>query len=252
MSISLVSSFSTRIFSGTDLVLNHGFTLQEDDVVVFVGNSNANGVIIGFDGFTSELSTTYATSVLDIAYKVAGSSEPSSYTFTYDASDRRSGALLHLRGVDTSNVFDLPPLGANVFEDNNTTPLSASANVSTSDSFAVFATGVDSGGVANYSNVTNGFSLATSQVNGNGQALFTKSLSSQGAIGETQVSLNASRQWYALLFSLRAEGSSTGPSIDDIDGDNEVRAGQQSVVITGTNIENATSVTLGGEPLTIV
>ena len=46
--------------------------------------------------------------------------------------------------------------------------------------------------------------------------------------------------------------SSTGPSIDDIDGDNEVRAGQQNVVITGTNIENATSVTLGGQNLPIV
>lgn len=42
------------------------------------------------------------------------------------------------------------------------------------------------------------------------------------------------------------------PIIDNIDGDNEVRAGQQNVVITGTDIENATSVTLGGESLTIV
>jgi len=46
--------------------------------------------------------------------------------------------------------------------------------------------------------------------------------------------------------------NSTGPSIDDIDGDNEVRAGQQNVVITGTNIENATSVTLGGQNMPIV
>ena len=47
-------------------------------------------------------------------------------------------------------------------------------------------------------------------------------------------------------------GGNTGPSIDNIDGDNEVSAGQQNVVITGTNIENATSATLGGAALTIV
>ena len=56
---------------------------------------------------------------------------------------------------------------------------------------------------------------------------------------------------YLTGFTLEL-ASATGPSIDNIDGDNEVRAGQQNVVITGTNIENATSVVLGGEALTIV
>jgi len=56
---------------------------------------------------------------------------------------------------------------------------------------------------------------------------------------------------YLTGFTLEL-ASATGPSIDDIDGDNEVRAGQQNVVITGTNIENATSVTLGGQNMPIV
>ncbi len=55
-----------------------------------------------------------------------------------------------------------------------------------------------------------------------------------------------------IWWAVQNNPAPTGPSIDDIDGDNEVRAGQQNVVITGTDIENATSVTLGGQNLPIV
>jgi hypothetical protein len=44
----------------------------------------------------------------------------------------------------------------------------------------------------------------------------------------------------------------TGPSITNIDGDNAVQIGQNNVVITGTNIASATSVTISGKSLPIV
>ena len=57
---------------------------------------------------------------------------------------------------------------------------------------------------------------------------------------------------YGFLNALTLEYSTvTGPSIDNIDGDNEVRAGQQNVVITGTDLGAATAATLGNENLTI-
>ena len=72
-------------------------------------------------------------------------------------------------------------------------------------------------------------------------------------IGSTSSSGNATKlAWVSATSVGGGGGGNTAPVIDNIDGDNEVRAGQQNVVITGTNIENATSATLGGEPLTIV
>ena len=41
-------------------------------------------------------------------------------------------------------------------------------------------------------------------------------------------------------------------SLTDIDGDNDVFAGQTNVIITGDDLGTPTTVTLGGEPLTIV
>jgi hypothetical protein len=72
------------------------------------------------------------------------------------------------------------------------------------------------------------------------------------AQGDFSVQLSAASVFGYLDGFIIEYAEAAGPSIDNIDGDNEVRAGQQNVVITGTAIENATSVTLGGETLTIV
>jgi len=73
-----------------------------------------------------------------------------------------------------------------------------------------------------------------------------------GTVAADSVDFTSNKRAIGVNIVLEPAGGSSAPSIDNIDGDNEVRAGQQNVVITGTNIENATSVTLGGETLTIV
>ena len=252
MSITLVDSAVDKIFSGTDLTITHGMTILENDVLVFIGNSNATATISNLDGFTSSMSEGYATSKIDVAYKVAGASEASSYTFVYTASDRRSGTILQFRGVNTSTPFDVAPLLANIGEGTSTAATAPTITTNTDGAYAVCFVAADTGSTTNFTAYTNGFTEQTEAVNGNSHSSATKLITTAGAVGATSATLNASRQWGALQFAMLDAAASTGLTIDSTDASMQRNTDFQVVCSTPSTTPTTgnTTLSVGGDTLT--
>lgn len=104
---------------GTTLVINKPTgTLENDLMIAFMAN-DGNASWSGDTGWTEVLDYSNSTR-LRIAYKVAGASEPSTYTFTASTSQLLSGVILTYRGavydaigaVSTANTVTGPTSGA--------------------------------------------------------------------------------------------------------------------------------------------
>ncbi len=184
------------------------------------------------------------------------SSEPANYTFDFTGAVSQKDKAVYIFRVQNSSGIDVVDYLGNGSDVNVACPAITTAN---DNSLLLHIAATQQGrlsGSAAYPTSTTGINLAESRNNSSGITV--------GAAYEDQAvaGLTTQREFVDLVTSNKYgtgfaiafvdSASSTGPSIDNIDGDNEVRAGQQNVVITGSNIENATSVTLGGEALTIV
>lgn len=93
--------------AGTSLVINKPAGTQEGDLLVAV-MSCAGGVSWTGDTDWTEVADLAGTPSLRIAYKVAGASEPASYTFTASGSQTLSGGIMTWRnaGWDTIGSID--------------------------------------------------------------------------------------------------------------------------------------------------
>lgn len=92
-----VASASTQNSSNaTALVINKPTGTAENDLMIAVMAATVTGTWTGDTGWT-EVADLAATTSLRVAYKVAGSSEGSSYTFTMSASAGLSGCILTYR-----------------------------------------------------------------------------------------------------------------------------------------------------------
>ena len=104
-----IASASTQNASaGTTLVVNKPSGTQQGDLMVAVmaGGTNSGITWTGDTGWT-EVADLGAKPSLRLAYKIAGSSEPSSYTFTGSNSITLSGSILTYRSAayDTIGTF---------------------------------------------------------------------------------------------------------------------------------------------------
>ncbi len=249
---------SKRNGTGGSLSLTHGLSISEGDVVVAYIHLNNSSTVTdnnGANSFTKDAEFDFGGTGYSMAVftRVAGSSEPPNYAFSYTTSSRWAIVIRVFSGVDTANLWGVVP---NAVTGSGATITSSNVSSLSDNSLALFAVGVDRSGNTTYSNVSNGFGSEFTENSTQSISTYTKAVDS-GSVGATEVTSSAASSWFASLGVLSpasggSGGGNTGPSIDNIDGDNEVIAGQQNVVITGTNIENATSATLGGEALTIV
>lgn len=108
--------------SSSTVSVTHGLTILEDDVIVAVVNENfisagaTHSDNNGANSFTGAFQEDHpdvvgADSHYSIWTRVAGASEPSSYSFS-SSSTNNSGkqvVVYQLRGIDTSNIWDVAP-----------------------------------------------------------------------------------------------------------------------------------------------
>ena len=182
------------------LVLNKPSQTQEGDIMIAFGaqqTGDDNWTMAS--GWTQIVDYTGGTSGVFVAYKVAGSSEPSSYTFTSNVSfDNMSGVIVTYDGAfdvvgtvgegNTSGVQTAP--GINVSEDNST----------------LLAWFEDSTGNRSWSNQTSGLTevVADDTSNGGPSWVLYEDAISAGASGDRQATCsNTTDGDVAVLIALK-------------------------------------------------
>ena len=209
--------------SDNTMSITHGLSLQAGDVVVAFIHVNWDGTTITDDNGSYAFSehvngVGQATSRVGIFSRVAGSSEPSTYSWTQSAGNNWSIILRVFRGCDTSSPWDVAPSSANSDgASSGTTATAPSITTGYDGSLAIAAVFSDSTGTT-YSSPTNGFGAEAEESTYRCHANYTKAVASAGAVGSTSITLSASDDWYALQMALRAApagGASKVPVMDN-------------------------------------
>jgi hypothetical protein len=201
---------------GSALADTHGLTIAANDVVIVTLNASWNSPVVTFSDnngstpFTSHHSRAAFDGYVRWQwwYRVAGSSEPSSYAFTSSANTDWSMMVRVFRGVDTDNIFDLTVSSAASDSGTSATATASTRTTNYAGSLAI-ATFVNKD-VKTYSSPTNGFAEELEQsANTATQASYTKAIPSIGAIGATSVTLSGSVEWEARMYALRNKADAT-------------------------------------------
>lgn len=115
-----ISTYSTTSEPATHTINKPAGTVEGDLLLLTVYADRARAVTIpsGFTAVTGDVSAGTVGGglaiTLNISYKVAGASEPSSYDFSFDANEQAAAGMRRISGVDTANPID-------VFGTDNTT-----------------------------------------------------------------------------------------------------------------------------------
>ena len=138
--------------------------------------------------------------------KVAGASEPATYTFGMDAAaDRYSIALYSIKGADTSSIFDgvvptLTELAA------TSSPVAAGITTTNDNSLVISGFFYDSANVITYSAPTNGFTEDFDLSGSQAQAAFSKIQTTAGAVGDMSATSSTSPAQASWMFAINAAG----------------------------------------------
>jgi len=210
--------------STTDASITHGLTINEGDVIIVVIHQQAAGGIADNNGaypFTELIDETGpSTSGYAIYSRVAGASEPSTYSWT-TGNVQWTLVLRVFSGVDTSDIWDVPPSGSTKATSTGSTPATAlSMTISTAGAMGIVVVGTDSSSIT-YSNPTNGYGTGV-QINGaRSLGTYIRTFDSTGPSGATSVTLSTSDDWFIHQFALKPAASGSGATFS-IDEDTEL------------------------------
>jgi len=201
---SAVTSGSTGA-SGA-ITITHGLTISAGDVLIaFVVTKRNAGTMADNNGdyaFTEDydwLDTTNSQSHA-IYSRVAGSSEPSSYAWATAAWWTYCVILLQFSGVDSDDIWDVPPSDATRDGSWGATATADSQTTTVDGALALFFVQGDGESV---SNPTNNFGNGVGQNTADPKSwVCSKSIASAGAIGSTSATLAASAAWRTHLLAL--------------------------------------------------
>lgn len=157
-------------------------------------------------GWTLIQRTNNSTRVAVLSYyKVAGSSEPSTYTWSFNTSARAAGGIMRFTGVNTSDPIDAAPTGNTGNGSTLTAPsFNAAATTTLVGMFAIDENVSFSAG----SGMTERFE-EDHQHNDEGPSIQASTRThGGGSTGNRTASANESDQWAAHMFSLNSANSS--------------------------------------------
>lgn len=206
MAITYVGGAADSVLSGTSVTVTHGLTINENDVIVAFMHGNNTTPSFTSSGFTTEFeetNPTIDTSAYGIMYKVAGASEPSSYTFNSgQAADRNQVSLVVFRGINTASVWDVTPSASTRGNaDSGTTATAPAMTITGNNAAGIVAFMRDSGGTFN--SVTNSYTNeVTAAVSQECLHVWTRIFTSSGSSGTTQATLSADDAWVAVQIAL--------------------------------------------------
>ena len=210
----IVSSGNATSFgSAGPAAITHGLTINSGDVVVALIAANTDGNTItdnnGANAFTQTIqeNTPAAGQTMRYAiyYRVAGPSEPASYSWTLGSPANDWSIVLRVfSGVDTASVWDVAPsvstrTGSPADGTTATAPSMTTATPGAMGIVAFFSDGLGT----TYSAPTNGYSTLVQQGGGRSVASAVRTWPTAGATGTTSATLAPSDDWTAHQFALK-------------------------------------------------
>lgn len=253
---STLPSIVTAVSNGTGSAIDitHGLTIAEGEALVMQIWHGTNGALVftDTDGFT--LDFTVGDPGLGartfILSKIAGASEPLSYNLTTNVGDDWTVVLHKIQNADNNDLYDVdPPATAGVAPGGAVTTI-PSITTNTDNALAIMSIGTEQALTSNAITEAGWDEEAATLVDPL-IAVASKLITPAGATGTVEVTRNTSVTSAVWGFAIKADPLAD-VQITDIDGDNQVEAGQENVVITGTNFGTVSAVTLGGEALILV
>ena len=205
---------ATNTGPGSPASITHGLTINAGDVIVamiqgndfpidFTDNNGANAFTEQFEEQNGGGSSSYA-----IYYRVAGASEPASYSWNLSSSVAWSGQIRVFSGVDTASVWDVAPsVSTRASAGSGTTATAPTMTTSTDGAMGIIAFFSDS--LETFSNPTNGYGTEV-EPGGRAQASYIRTWASAGATGASSADLSLSNDWLAHQFALKPAVSAGG------------------------------------------
>ena len=133
-------------------------------------------------------------------YKVAGSSEPTSYTWTLNASVQNAGGIARYSGVDTATPLDAPPQSAS--GTSATTGTVPAVTTSTANAMLVGCMGIDSSSTGVLITSPAGMTEAW-DIGGKRHELADALQAAIGSSGAKTWTFSSGREWAGWLVALR-------------------------------------------------
>ena len=199
---------NTSIGSGATASIAHGLAINAGDVIVAMVHGNTSGLIIsdnnGSYAFTERIeedggggSSTYA-----IYDRVAGASEPASYSWDLSTPQAWSLQIRVFSGVDTASVWDVvPSTSTRTSAGSGTTATAPTMTTSTDGAMGIIAFFSDS--LVTFSNPSNGYGTEVEPASSRAQASYIRTWAPAGATGTSTADLAASNDWLAHQFALK-------------------------------------------------
>ncbi len=198
-------------YQGTSLSVTHGLTINEDDVVIAMMHQNTALETFSDDNGIYPFTEAYADDGEDthhyaIYYRVAGASEPATYSFSTTRDDDWSLIIRVFSGVNTTDVFDVAPSAAT----QNSYADYSQGQTLTVDEITIVKAGAvgiiycfsDTGQTNVYSNPTNGYDNYTGATAGWPSGSFLKTHTT-GATGSTSITQTKTQDWTVNHFALK-------------------------------------------------
>lgn len=204
--------------TGTSLTVTHGLSIAEGDLVLIIANQNGGNTLDDDPsypftaGLYAENPNTKSISI-GIYYRVAGASEPATYTFSSSYSDSWTMFCVVLRGANNTTIWDVQPSMSNVNYEESQTTLDAPSIDTNYDNSMVFYTVFTDGWGTGYthSSPTNGFGNLLEASGQPGATCLTRKVqSTAGTVGATQTTLSGADDFQALLWAVREYVEATG------------------------------------------
>ena len=217
---------ATSIGNSSAASITHGLTINADDVIVAMIAGNLAGLNFSDDNgatpFTEQFEETNGgtSSSYAIYYRVAGASEPATYSWTLGSSTAWSLQIRVFSGVDTSSVWDVAPSASTrSFDDTGTANPAIAPTMTTSANGAMGIIAFFSDSTATFSSPTNGYGTEVEPASSRAQASYIRIWASAGATGTSSATMSASNDWTAHQFALKPGGvTPAGETMDLLEG----------------------------------
>lgn len=141
----VVESFASASSATTSVAVTKPTGVASGDLVIGISRAN-NATAMSSSDFTTEIFDVAEgadNSRLAMYYKIAGGSEPASYTFTGTSSNNMDAIVVRVSGADTTTPFDT--FGTTTNSTPETTSTAPSINTAGANYLVIRAAGLDGG-----------------------------------------------------------------------------------------------------------
>lgn len=210
--------------TGSTASITHGLTINADDVIIIIVHADGN---TGSQGFTDNNSpftfteaiqeNSAADSTYAIYYRVAGSSEPSSYSFTMDSSDDWAIQIRVFSGVDTASVWDVAPSVSTRATVGAGTTVNAPSMTTSNDGAMGIVVGLTDS-AETFAGANNSYGTEVEDLGGNrGTASYIRTWTTAGSTGATTITMDGSNDVMGHQFALKPSAAvNVAPTITSI------------------------------------